>query len=80
MSKTKLISKLEQELLKEASKFKCYYYRKYFDRKIKHLCTETKENINSVDELEKFLAMIKRQVIIDNMYSSNEWFMDNLKK
>ncbi|KAF0990201.1 hypothetical protein HZS_7283 [Henneguya salminicola] len=78
MFATKGAATLQKQLLQEASKFKCYYYRKYFERKINHMFQDHEQK--SLIDFEKFLGMIKRQVIIDNMYASKEWLMDNYKQ
>lgn len=57
--------KLYQELLKESSKFKSYYYKHYFTRKIQHDFDNNKLDIKKSEEM---LEMLRRQTTIDNLY------------
>ena len=69
--------RLYKDLLREAAKFRSYYYKNYFTRKIR---TEFRRNINANEEVsrgllrkaEDGLAMLKRQTSIVNAYSESK--------
>lgn len=65
---------LYRALLRESKKFHSYYYRNYALRKIKHEF-RIKRTLKNQDEISKQLVkgqenldIIKRQVLIDNLY------------
>ena len=71
MSNQIQVLKLYKNLLREASKFKSYYYRNYFSRKVR---TEFRRNKNAEEKKADLykngldaLAMLRRQTLISNM-------------
>lgn len=69
MAQSKELVKLYQELLKESSKFKSYYYKHYFTRKIK---IDFENNKLDVTKSEELLQMLRRQTTIDSLYHKSK--------
>lgn len=79
------IIKLYKDLLLESSKFKSYYYRHYFQRKIrsqfsKHINAENQINSDEIlKKSEDMLEMLKRQTAINNAYKDSKLIIEQQK-
>lgn len=73
-NKTQLL-RLYKDLLSEASNFKSYYYKNYFNRKVESLFKKPLEDGQASEDFvkksEDMLAMLKRQSMIDNAYNKS---------
>lgn len=72
MARSNELMRLYKEIIQESSKFKSYYYRNYFIRKIK---TEFDKDIQDEALLLKsreMLDMLRRQTVIDNLYHKSK--------
>lgn len=74
--------KLYKDLLLESTKFKSYYYRHYFQRKITSQFSKqiNAENQNISDEIlkqsEEMLEMLRRQTAINNAYKDSKLIIE----
>jgi len=74
----KAVLSLYRELMRESNKFEAYIYRKYFLRRVRDAFRENKNitDETSIENLirdgQKNLAIIKRQVIINDLYKTDK--------
>ena len=77
------VFKLYKNLLREASKFKSYYYRNYFLGKIRSEFQRNKNAEEKKVDLYNYginsLAMLRRQTLISNMYSGDKLVLESPK-
>lgn len=81
MSGKASVLRLYKSLLVESSKFKSYYYRNYFTRKVR---TEFRRNQDANEENAKILiekaaenlAMLRRQTSITNSYYESKLVLE----
>lgn len=75
--------KLYKDLLIESTNFKSYYYRKYFERKIKnqfskHIDAENEALSARIQkESEDMLAMLRRQTAINSAYEHSKLVIED---
>ncbi|XP_050427929.1 LYR motif-containing protein 4 [Adelges cooleyi] len=81
-SKTAVL-KMYKTMLRESSKFSFYNYRMYALRRIKDKFRENKslrdptEIQHNMQEANKYLEIIKRQVIVGDLYKSDKLVIEN---
>ncbi|CAL1273592.1 unnamed protein product [Larinioides sclopetarius] len=82
-ARSKQVLRLYKDLLREAEKFPSYMYRTYSLRRIKDAFQENKgeNNYEKIDDLITYakanLDIIKRQVVIGQLYRGPETVIEN---
>ncbi|XP_031845022.1 LYR motif-containing protein bcn92 [Nomia melanderi] len=84
-SRKHAVLSLYRDLIRESKKWNSYNYRMYALRKIRHkfqenkILTDQKEITEQYEEGKAALEMIKRQVIIGNLYTTRPLIIETVK-